>query len=472
VGTPPIKKETFMKTEEKTEWVTRWRMTVAATRYPGVFRRKEGGYVVEAKVTDPTSGKRTQVLEVLREVKTPTDARDRRHHLIASAKAPKPRASGTLPLFCDYAASLVEEKHTTGVIASKKTLSAYISALERHLLPTFGELRIDEITPSIIKDWKVRFLRQPKPPRAVALKPADQVSSRTRERRAKKAREGDSTPDRGNYSAAAVNFALRLLKSIMASATDEFDLPKDPSAKVDLVVDRGGYTEEEPNALTADEARDFLQAMQARYPQHHAMVALGFVLGQRPSTLRPLRRTGDEADVLWLEGAVRIRRSNAIGQTVMASTKQGTRYRVSLPPAVMGILRDHVAALPEGPQRESALLFPAEHGGFRAATGLRKAIIETARGVGLRKRITPKAMRRTFQDLARQAGVPLLVQKAICGHADRDMTDLYSTVSQGEILQATTKIAALLGMGEKVGEKSSPETRNEESHRAKSRQVA
>jgi hypothetical protein len=41
--------------------------------------------------------------------------------------------------------------------------------------------------------------------------------------------------------------------------------------------------------------------MKRLYPQHFAMTSLGFATGLRPSTLRPLRRAGDRADVKWGE---------------------------------------------------------------------------------------------------------------------------------------------------------------------------
>jgi len=38
--------------------------------------------------------------------------------------------------------------------------------------------------------------------------------------------------------------------------------------------------------------------MKERHPEHYAMTFLGFVIGARPSNLRPLRRSGPEGDVL------------------------------------------------------------------------------------------------------------------------------------------------------------------------------
>ena len=58
-------------------------------------------------------------------------------------------------------------------------------------------------------------------------------------------------------------------------------------------------TEEEPNALLPEEVAPFMSRFKAEHPEHFAMVYLGLITGLRPSSLRPLRRRGEEADVLW-----------------------------------------------------------------------------------------------------------------------------------------------------------------------------
>jgi hypothetical protein len=54
------------------------------------------------------------------------------------------------------------------------------------------------------------------------------------------------------------------------------------------------------------------------------MVYLGFVTGARPSTLSPLRRSGPERDVLWEEGVILLRRSNALGKEIMDADQTKT----------------------------------------------------------------------------------------------------------------------------------------------------
>ena len=53
-----------------------------------------------------------------------------------------------------------------------------------------------------------------------------------------------------------------------------------------------------------------LEKMKDLFPQHFAVVALGFATGWRPSSLRPLRRTGPTPDVLWDENVILARRSH------------------------------------------------------------------------------------------------------------------------------------------------------------------
>jgi len=47
--------------------------------------------------------------------------------------------------------------------------------------------------------------------------------------------------------------------------------------------------------------------------------------------------------------------------------------------------------------------------------------------LGWKLKLTPRAMRRTFQDLARKAGLHDVIRKSISGHATEEMHHLYST---------------------------------------------
>jgi hypothetical protein len=77
------------------------------------------------------------------------------------------------------------------------------------------------------------------------------------------------------------------------------------------------YSEGQPNALLPEEVPVFLGALRELFAQHYATVFLGMVTGLKPSSLRPLRREGPEADVLWEEPKLLVRRSHTLGDEVM-----------------------------------------------------------------------------------------------------------------------------------------------------------
>ena len=95
--------------------------------------------------------------------------------------------------------------------------------------------------------------------------------------------------------------------------------------------------------------------------------------------------------------------------------------------------------------RDSDLLFPSDTGGFRAPSALDKPFLAVANELELTKTITPKAMRRTFQDLARNADIEQIVRQKIRGHATDETSELYSTIPQPEIEQAVGKIISIAG---------------------------
>jgi hypothetical protein len=113
----------------------------------------------------------------------------------------------------------------------------------------------------------------------------------------------------------------------------------------------------------------------------------------------------------------------------METTKTGLRQRITAPPELIDVLRWHVDTQLETPEQQASdLLFPQEDGSFRSESSLKKAFATVGRLIGLNKRISPRGMRRTFNDVARAAKVESLVTKSISGHLTDRMKDHYSTV--------------------------------------------
>jgi hypothetical protein len=250
------------------------------------------------------------------------------------------------------------------------------------------------------------------------------------------------------------------MRVITGAMTVQNSLPMDPCRGLNDfdTSQRPTYTDESPNALTSAWAAKFLARMRELYPQHYAMTLLGFATGKRPSTLRPLRRRGPESDIEWEEHFVRFRRSHTRGDSTMVGTKTGTRERVYLPEIVIAELKRHTDALasPEldakgKPPRwwtrvmqESDLLFPARHGRMRTSSALDVPFRQVAKDIGLPFPLTPRAMRRTFNDLAREAQVHDVVTRSITGHKTGAMQELYSTADPAEQREAIAKVIDLV----------------------------
>ena len=337
-------------------------------------------------------------------------------------------ASETAPAmirFSDYAVSLLERKISIGEIKSAQTRAVWSTALEHHLLPVFGDFLLDRIRRTDIEEWKLR---------------------------------GAARVNEGAYSPHTVNGWLAILRVILNTPVAELELERNPVAGVKSLdtSTHATYTDEEPNALTIEEVPRFLAALRTSHPQFFAMTALGFATGMRPSSPRPLRRCGPTPDVLWDEGVLLVRRSHTRRDEVMETTKNKRHLRITLPEELMAILRWHVAHLPEGPMLESELLFPSEVGGFRSTTAMQKPFAAVAKATGIKKRITPRAMRRTFQDLARAAEVKDVVTRAVSGHVTEVMQRHYSTVNAEEMRQGLARVVSLAGFKEAMSRAAVP----------------
>src|SRR5450432_524056 len=140
-------------------------------------------------------------------------------------------------------------------------------------------------------------------------------------------------------------------------------------------------------------------------------------------------------------------RSATLGE-IMNTTKTKYRQRISLTPGLMSVLQWHVETQLHTPEQlGSEFLFPAEGGGLRSEACLRKPFAQVAATIGLKKRFTPKGLRRTFNDAARVADLESVVTMSIAGHRTERMRDHYSSVSAGEQRDGIGKVLHLAGAG-------------------------
>lgn len=392
------------------EWVKRWGYEIRPEPVRrGVYRLRDGRFLVRLTVRDET-GKRRDRMAVLPVGATLTDAM-RKVEEIETAQPTAPRPS--LPLFAVYAADLKDRKELRGSIASDAGRRKWTAILDLHLVPAFGVRALDEIRREHVQAWL--------------------------DAQAALVQAGKAKPS-------TVNTRLALLRTVMRAAVADHGIA-DVTAGVEglSTAEHPAYTEEEPNSLTMPEVKRFLEVCRESYPQHYALVLLGFVTGQRPSHLQPLRRRGPEADVLWEDGILLVRRSHSTGMDAMNTTKTKVRQRVALPREVVDVLRWHCTTqLRTDAQLASDLLFPSTTGTMLFTSSLTKPFTDVSKVMGLRQHFSPRGMRRTFQDLMREAGVHDLVARSISGHTTPAMQAHYSTVAVNEQRQAGARVVALL----------------------------
>jgi hypothetical protein len=372
-------------------------------------------------VLDPRTGRINEHQRVLRDV-TLAEAERERHRLrcdvldLVSGRRQLPM------LWSKYAASLFEAKVAEDQIKSAKGREKWATTLAR-LIPVLGHLYVDEVRPAHLIAWRdqvARWMRDGMP------------STRKRDKN-----------KLVGLAPATANGWISVLKVICRAMTKHFELERDPSDAIGYFPVPRAYTREQPNALTPAQASAFLNKMRELHPQHYAMTFLGFAIGARPSTLRPLRRRGPNADLLWDQRLLLLRRSHSLGHEVMDSTKTGLDQEIPLPDVVIQVLKEHAASL-EGRMASSEYLFPSTTGGLRSRSALDKPFRDVMAALKWGLHLTPRAMRRTFQDLARKADVHDLVTRAISGHATERMQRHYSTAQREEILGAVRRVAMQL----------------------------
>ncbi len=423
------------------KWTARWGYEMAPTARRGIYRIKTGGYFVRARVTD-RPGKRRELTAALHDAATVTAAQTVLDELVADARAVAKGEVRTRQTWRSFAISRLQERMRRGKVASEATVDRWKDAIAL-FAPEWGDLDVREVTHHHIERW-------------LNTKVAAWMTTGKTVRRMRRG-EGDSRRTRTLVEvevttvikATTVNGWLRVLRAISHAIKVKFELPKSAFDGVEFFEEGRIHTKEAPNALPPDILPRFMAAARARYPQHFAMILLGFVTGLRPSSIRPLRRKGPAPDIDWDTGLLQVRRSHSRAQHVMDQTKTKKDNAIALPSSVLEILREHAAAL-EGRARASDLLFPSETGDLRTRNVLAKPFAVIGAELGLPFKLTPKGMRRTFNDVARAAGVNDVVTRSISGHQSEEMQIHYSTARDDEKRAALTKVHGF--MTEKAGD--------------------
>jgi integrase len=379
---------------------------------PGIRQLGPGLFELRTQTRYPGSDKRRAIRRIV-EAATVRDAIDSleklREELLQQGVSETP-AQPTRQTLTDYARSWLEQKKLQGMKPS--TLARYLDALEHAILPALGSKYVDEIDRLDIKSWLSWAAR------------SHDKRGRTR-------------------SPATANAWLRILKSLVRDAVADFELERDPTMRVKALASQPQrVTDEEPNSLTADELRRFLEAAAKERPEVYAICILGFFTGMRFGEIAALQWNDIRED----EGLVLVRRS--VWRNHVTTTKTGTKRSAALHPIILEVIKAHRTSLVARklPVMGTAWVFPSGTGRCHRASYLKRPFERVLKAAKIEKHFSPHGMRRTFNNLMRQAQVDRTLLHSMIGHSSDKMTELYSHVDRDEKLAAVDRLAKIVAI--------------------------
>ncbi len=355
-------------------WYARWRDA------NGEHRKKLGAH---------WAGKGKPPLGYLRE----REAKHALEEILVKARAGNASKRRTGVTFKDAAQEWL--RHGEGQRSLKPTtIIDYRSALRAHLLPAFGDLRLEAITPETIERRRTQWL-------------AAGLSRRN------------------------ANKQLAILHGIFQRARKTHRLSSNPAADIEKL--REGYDATRFDFYTPEDIAALVR--HAANLQDAALYLTAAFTGLRRGELVALRWR----DIDFPGSAIRVWASYAKG--TLTTPKSGKARVVPLVPDLATTLarlsqREHTT-------EEDDLVFPGPAGGYLDASALRRRYITAQKAAGLRP-LRFHDLRHTFGSLAINRASIVQVQSWM-GHADVDTTSRYlhhkSRADDAQLLAGTLRIA-------------------------------
>ena len=214
---------------------------------------------------------------------------------------------------------------------------------------------------------------------------------------------------------------LRILRTMTRDAMAELRLEYWPCERVGRPKAVAQYTDDEPNALTAEELGRLWDAMRVKEPAWFPLFATMALTGLRFAEASALK--WEDIDVE--RGTIAIRRNLYRGVEGTPKTA-GSRRRLPLLPELAEALRMQRERLLREQNRGlvAGWVFPSKAGTTLSASAMRKPLERGCKAAGIETRLTPHGLRRTLNSIALQVAPGEVVRK-ITGHTTADMTAHY-----------------------------------------------
>ena len=286
------------------------------------------------------------------------------------------------PFFSDYAENFFspDSKYYRLKVAlndkplKPKTVEAYTQAVDNQLMPFFGRLLVDEITPAVIKDWIIWAS--------------------------------------GKWSKKTVNNARGCLNIILESAIDEGYIRQNPMRRI------GGMKIEKKSRdlLTVDELRRIWHEKWA-LESERTIFLLSCITGMRVGEICALQ-------------------ASDVHETFLDVTKTYTDKYGLMPSTKTGMSRKVPFSKSWLPDCEEGFVFLGADGKID-----KMGIDRKGRG------ITVHSLRNFFISYLRSRNVPDAKIRAVTGHADTSMTDVYTVWTPGmfpEVYEAQKELHSMI----------------------------
>ena len=308
------------------------------------------------------------------------------------ARAEKARATATTPDFETYAKKWIAKRRTDkGEPLRASTRANYEATLEHHLVPTFGRMRLRDITKGAVRRWY------------------------------EDAMEGNSENPRANSK------AYGLLRAIMNSAVDEDLIEASP-----VHIRGAGY---QPKRRRLEPASiEELDVIVENMPEKwKLMVLLASWCALRYGEIAELRRKDIKLRHVsgrWT-GVIQVRRGvvwvNRKIQVEPPKSEAGIRD-VAIPPHLIPIIKEHLET--HAAPGQEGLLFPAANGRQQWPSTITSYFKKAATTPG-RSDLRYHDLRRTGAVMAAQQGATLADLQARLGHSTANAALLYQHTAKG-----------------------------------------
>jgi integrase len=304
-----------------------------------------------------------------------------------------------IPLFKDFATGFMETY--SAMNHKESTRVSYQQALDRHILPYFGDMALNEIGRKQVKDFIVE-------------KQLQQVTTGKGENEKKK-----------RLSPGTIRNLKAYLSAVLSEAVDDEHIAFNPAANTGkLIKAKGGKKEIYP--FTWEEKEQFETAIQQHYPPYYPLFLTALRTGMRLGELVALQ----PGDLDFNGGFIEVRRAYSRGR--LTSPKSGKGRRVDMSSGLAENLKQYLTvrkrkALKNGWEEPPELLFYSETGGPIDINNLRKRVFyKCLEKAGLR-RIRIHDLRHTYATLRISKGDNILdVSKQLGHHSVKITLDIYA----------------------------------------------